>query len=966
MFGNWRNRTVNLHAGLIVRRRADPDGFRTVVLHELAHIRNGDVGIAYATEALWRAFAVIVLLPGIALRLYPWPNVRGLGAAVELWRTDWQPNLRGLLTLVILTSLVLLARADVLRTRELYADLDATRWSGARSLLGVTTEPGPGPGSRRPPAIARRVAALWRTHPAWSERDESLLAPAVLYGVRATTMFLTGVAAITVVREFGFIWRSSPFSDVERLSAWIIAALITGIAGVALWRSIAHAVLTDGQVPTGLRSGAWLGFGLAVGELSTFPNTGNAWLPPAPYVLLLLVAGSAALMWWAARCAEVWIRTCQGRSLLRVHLLGLTAMFAVFGAWFEWWYTSGSLTLAGDVYFDTDTRIAAGLLTDGSAAQQEMTQSFLPALATVVEIVRSPTLSIGAVLLLLFPLGAWLRRGGGTQVPPWVRRALPGGDFSTHSWPGLPPLLRALLPGAAGGALAVCAVTAVQLWLHTRLDPTAHTSLSVLLVVVWSDLALCAVAGIVAVLTYWRAPRYPLPMALISAGAAMLIGLTGTFVILSTQGCVPPLATLGTVCGWKTGPAWLITHTFIAPMTIAFGPYAAAVVLPAGLALRAATARCGGRRPEDEPPIGPRTSGLERAPRRVWFTAVGAGAAVGASAVVVTLVGLHAMRLVPATASRLVRLQRPYEWTAGALALTLVAIVFLARRWTRRYSGRTMVILAAAGAAVAAGFGTMFLLGAFDGCVPYIDGVAPTCTWQPDLAGRLLRFTMLPAALTLVLCAASASVVLVAARRMVRGRVGRSEMGAGPWPGRVYFALVSAVAVVLFASPVFRWEGTGRDSSTLPSVSVARTVPTAALRRQQILAWLKTGGLTTTGDMTAQSGAFANAFEKTSRDGPHADLQIYGPTCAAWAALGRQAMAGLPVPDAELQTLWHRVAQQAVQGGTACVRGLTDHDTTSVNQGLRDLRTAIFTFARFGTQMNGLISNPSTKNPSTN
>jgi hypothetical protein len=51
-----------LHGGLIARRAADPDGFRAMVLHELVHIRNGDVGITYVTVALWRVLLLTVVL----------------------------------------------------------------------------------------------------------------------------------------------------------------------------------------------------------------------------------------------------------------------------------------------------------------------------------------------------------------------------------------------------------------------------------------------------------------------------------------------------------------------------------------------------------------------------------------------------------------------------------------------------------------------------------------------------------------------------------------------------------------------------------------------------------------------------------------------------------------------------------------------------------------------------------------
>lgn len=55
VFGRWRRYTVCLHGGLLARRSADPAGFRGVVLHELAHIRNRDVDITYGTVALWRS-----------------------------------------------------------------------------------------------------------------------------------------------------------------------------------------------------------------------------------------------------------------------------------------------------------------------------------------------------------------------------------------------------------------------------------------------------------------------------------------------------------------------------------------------------------------------------------------------------------------------------------------------------------------------------------------------------------------------------------------------------------------------------------------------------------------------------------------------------------------------------------------------------------------------------------------------
>ena len=300
-----------------------------------------------------------------------------------------------------------------------------------------------------------------------------MLDPAALFGVRATTMFLTAAAATAVVE--GMPRVGLPISDgwAGRLTAWAVAVLVTGIAGVALWRSITHAILTGGRIPTGLRAGVWLGLGLAIGELLTFADAGDGWLPPAPYVLLLLVAGSAALLWWAAQCAEVWIRTCRGRSLRWVHLMGLTTMLVVFGAWFDWWYSVGYFYLAGSPTIEALSRIAVDALVGGSSVPYSVPHAFWPAVSVMAQVLTAPMLTVGGLLLWLFPLAAWVRRPV-DGMPPWARRALPHAD--PQAWPGLPPLRRVLGPGAAGGALAVCVTVLVRLWELGHQAPTRPPS----------------------------------------------------------------------------------------------------------------------------------------------------------------------------------------------------------------------------------------------------------------------------------------------------------------------------------------------------------------------------------------------------------------------------------------------------------------------------------------------------------
>ncbi|MFK0258318.1 M48 family metalloprotease [Streptomyces sp. NPDC090445] len=46
-FGRAGKRYVMLSRGLITLHRTDPEALRAIVLHELAHLRNRDVDIAY-------------------------------------------------------------------------------------------------------------------------------------------------------------------------------------------------------------------------------------------------------------------------------------------------------------------------------------------------------------------------------------------------------------------------------------------------------------------------------------------------------------------------------------------------------------------------------------------------------------------------------------------------------------------------------------------------------------------------------------------------------------------------------------------------------------------------------------------------------------------------------------------------------------------------------------------------------
>ena len=222
VLGTSRNPIVCLHLGLVARRlerakTGDDDAeFRAVLLHEFAHIRYGDVTAARVTMAVWRTFLVAVLLPYLvisAILLLHGSVVPGLSGTATTSPADE----RDILTVLVLAVLGYLARSDVLRNREIYADREAVRNGAKRDCWAVPT--------RRPLSRAGRAASvlaeLGRSHPSWDLRNRSIKDPAVLFFVQPLPIFIVGVAAALIDADFqtfiGFrivqdsIWLFSPW-----------------------------------------------------------------------------------------------------------------------------------------------------------------------------------------------------------------------------------------------------------------------------------------------------------------------------------------------------------------------------------------------------------------------------------------------------------------------------------------------------------------------------------------------------------------------------------------------------------------------------------------------------------------------------------------------------------------------------------------------------------------------------------
>lgn len=557
VYGSNRRPTLRLSAELLLSATTDPERFRGVVLHELAHIRNGDVTLYYVTTALWRVFLGAVLVPYVV-----WVGVTFVQSS--WWSGDEPIQVRRMLLALLMVLLVYLARADVLRSREVCADLAAARW-GAPARIWTTTAP------------ARRWSSfseLWRTHPRLDLRRAAVAGTGELFGLRALPVFLTGVAATLVNAQVlrpvedqlargGLLreWTSQALTLVP-------SGLAVGVVGIALWRAVVHGVRASRPVPQGWRTGLWLGFGLAAGELFLSRVAVTEWLPPRPEFLLLVVLAGTAVGWWIGGCAHLW--ATAGRTTRPVAVAVLGAAWLAFSAWFVWWQGYGAMYTLGSAVGTDQVREVVAHALGGPAADHAVALSAFATGFPVLVGLAGPALAVVSVTALwIVPLLAWtVRPADGT--PRWLRAALEDTGAVVAAPAPVPPLRRVVLPGLAGGVLAGAAVLGWQAHLHTRLPlPRGSGALFVLTYQTGVFVVVVAATVVSALVAAVLAGRYRLLVALIAAQTTAVVGFALALVFMSADGCVEPLQVTESTCGPHFAMSGLALRTLTPVVVIA-------------------------------------------------------------------------------------------------------------------------------------------------------------------------------------------------------------------------------------------------------------------------------------------------------------------------------------------------------------------------------------------------------------
>lgn len=575
VFGRPRRRVVCLYLGLLPLRAARPEYFRSVVLHELSHLRNGDVDIARAVVALWHVFLVAVLLrvvSDLGPVLLASAQGRYTGADAALRDLTLPSALWGHAQLVFLVGMVGLARADTLRHREFFADADAVAVAERHRLhrvrgvweAAVSEDAGRGPQRRDGTGTAYRrlrlasaglgvwrgairwLSTAWSPHPSWRQRLNALDRPVALFTLNAPQVALIGAAAMIAAHTLGLPWLP-----------WAAVAPAASILSVAAWRALFYRAHLDSAPlardagplhrrgraaharPSGLRSGAWLGLGLVAGHLLGNKIGTRDWLPAHPVLLLVLFGAAVAYMAWVTQCADLLqrrgVRPAWGMVLSSLTATGLAV------AGLQWWNMVAWFMADGfaQPLLDAFKRPAPGPWSDH---ELELTLLGLP------HTIAADMTGLGplgmALVLWVYPLalaklprwrGHRQHTGADTPVPPVVER------------PGLVPVT-----GLAGGAVALAGTFLARAYAQPREVLEKAPSLSTLVewwVTASTWLGACLAAAVVAALVRERW----LPRALTAAAIAQVVGFAGWMATVRFDGCLGSLSITSAGCGEQAG-----------------------------------------------------------------------------------------------------------------------------------------------------------------------------------------------------------------------------------------------------------------------------------------------------------------------------------------------------------------------------------------------------------------------------
>ena len=257
--------------------RRHPDAFDTNIRHELGHVRNHDILITYFAVASWYA-----MLPVLAVPLF-----------LSLAASDFSQVPEYLTRALVLSAMMYLTRAALLRTREYYADIRADSWSQDADMFSAQVAAAPAQGR------SGGVRRWWALHPASGERIRTVRDPSGLGRPRVSELLAISFTAGAALPLFFELVASIPgiaLTDADYVARSMGFAILGGFVGAVLVRAVAAGMLAVRM--RGALAGV-VALGVSTGLLLSLNETGllhHAGSNAIGNVILSLLCGALVIL----------------------------------------------------------------------------------------------------------------------------------------------------------------------------------------------------------------------------------------------------------------------------------------------------------------------------------------------------------------------------------------------------------------------------------------------------------------------------------------------------------------------------------------------------------------------------------------------------------------------------------------------------------------------------------------------